>query len=249
MKRSIVIFADIFLGFIMRTYHKMEKLTEKEVKAQKAYIGKINVAVSSRKTKRPLVVGFVGLIGSGKTTLAKELASLIGATVISGDDIRVLLRKEKEKYDKARTIAENATMEIFNNGGNVIVDSDFIDQKKRVSLKEKAKKVGAKIIFIRTYSDLDVIIGRITNADHENIEEDFFGGASSVWQGANKGNVVKLREMYRRIPHHYRWMNQSGGKWILKKMLFNVFAEIDTTKENKWKQEVKMIAGQIRSCY
>ena len=49
------------------------------------------------KQKRPLVVGFVGLIGSGKTTLAKELASLIGATVISGDDIRVLLRKEKKK--------------------------------------------------------------------------------------------------------------------------------------------------------
>ena len=151
MKRSIVIFADIFLGFIMRTYHKMEKLTEKEVKAQKAYIGKINVAVSSRKTKRPLVVGFVGLIGSGKTTLAKELASLIGATVISGDDIRVLLRKEKEKYNKVRTIAENATIEIVNNEGNVIVDSDFIDQKKRVSLKEKAKKVGTEIIFIRTF--------------------------------------------------------------------------------------------------
>ena len=56
MKRSIGIFADMFLGFIIKAYHKMEKLTEKEVKAQKAYIGKINVDVAPRKTKDLLLL-------------------------------------------------------------------------------------------------------------------------------------------------------------------------------------------------
>ena len=118
--------------------------------------------------------------------LQKKLASLIGATVVSGDGIRICLRKEEEKYEKTRLIAENATIEIINNGGNVIIDSDFIDQKKRVSVKEKASQIGAKVIFIRTYADLDVMVGRIIGADYENLPENFFGGASSAYQGASK---------------------------------------------------------------
>ena len=239
---------DFLLSLGIKIFHKMETLTEKEIKAQEVYTNKLSFELR-KKTKKPLIVGIVGLIGSGKTTIANEMAPLIGATVVSGDDIRVCLRKEKEKYDKTRLIAENVAMEIINKDGNVIVDSDFIDQKKRVSLKEKAKKVGAKVIFVRTHADLDVMVGRIIGADYENLPENFFGGASSAYQGASKGTVVKLREMYRRLPHHYKWFNESGGKWVLRKLPFKVFAEINTASENKWKQEMKMIAGQIRSKY
>lgn len=235
---------DFILSLGIKIFHKMEKLTEKELKAQKEYLVKRDIDIR-RETKKPLIVGIVGLIGSGKTAIAKKLAPLIGAKVVFGDDIRVCLRKEKEKYENARLIAENIAMEIINKGGTVVIDSDFIDQKKRISLKEKAKKVGAKVVFIRTYADLDVVVGRIMDVDHKDITDDFFGGASSAWQGANKGAVVKLREMHRRLPHHYRWVNESGGKWVLKKLSFKVFAEIDTSNEDKWKQEIKMIAEQI----
>ena len=240
---------DFLLSMGIKVYHKMEKLTEKELKAQEVYTNKLDIVL--RKTKKPLIIGIVGLIGSGKSTIAKELASLIGATVVSGDDIRICLRKEKEKYDNTRLIAENIAEAKIGMGGNVIIDSDFIDQKKRISLKEKAKKVGAKVIFIRTYADLDVVIGRIMDADYENIPEDFFGGASSSYQGKNKGAVVKEREMICRWLSHYNAVNIGNGryKFELKKLPFKVFAEIDTTNENKWKQEVKMIAGQIRSYY
>lgn len=241
---------DFLLSVGIKTYHKMEKLTEKELKAQKDYTNQLEILeIVPRRTKKPIIVGTVGLIGSGKTTIMKEMAPLIGAVMVSGDCIRILLRKEKEKYDNTRLIAENIAMEVINKGGNVIIDSDFIDQKKRVSLKEKAKKVGAKVIFVRTHADLDVMVGRIMDANYKDISDDFFGGASSVWQGTNKGAVVKLREMYRRLPHHCRWLNEFGGKWLLKKLPFKVFAEIDTSSENKWRQEIKMIAWQICSKY
>ena len=241
---------DFLLSLGVKIYHNMESLSKAEELAQKDYFLKLDIAIK-RKTKKPVIVGIVGLIGSGKTTLAKEIAPFVGATIISGDDIRILLRHKKEKYDNARLIAENVAMEIINKGGNVIIDSDFIDQKKRVSLKEKAKKVGAEVIFIRTYSEIDVMIGRIFEADYKNTSDDFFGGASSVWQGKNKGAVVKEREMICRMLSHYVAINVGNGryKFELKKLPFKVFAEIDTTSENKWKQEVKMVAGQIRSSY
>ena len=240
---------NIALSLAIKIFHKREKLTEKEIKAQQVYLDKIGFAY--RKTREPRIIGMVGLVGSGKSSLAKEMAPFVGATIISGDDIRILLRKEKEKYDNVRLIAENVAMEIINKNGNVIIDSDFIDYKKRISLKEKAKKVGAKVIFVRTYSEIDVMIGRIFEADYKNTSDDFFGGASSVWQGKNKGAVVKEREMICRMLSHYKAVNVDNGryKFELKKLPFKVFAEIDTTNENKWKQEVKMIAGQIRSIY
>jgi len=241
---------DFLLSLGVKIYHNMESLNKAEELAQKDYFLKLDIAIK-RKTKKPVIVGIVGLIGSSKTTVAKGMASLIGATVLSGDDICLCLRAEGEKYDNARLIAENVAIEIINKGGNVIIDSDFIDQKKRVSLKEKAKKMGAKVIFIRTYSEIDVMIGRIFEADYKNTPDDFFGGASSVWQGKNKGAVVKEREMICRMLSHYVAINVGNGryKFELKKLPFKVFAEIDTTSENKWKQEVKMVAGQIRSSY
>src|SRR3989338_10032377 len=231
---------DFLLSLGIKVYHKMEKLSEKEIVAQRQYLLSLK-NFSERKTKKPLIIGLIGLIGSGKSTIAEEMALMVGATVVSGDQIRVFLRKKGERYERARKIAENVAEGIIINGGNVIIDSDFIDQKKRVSMKEKDKIVGAEVIFIRTYSEIDVMTGRIFEADYKNTPDDFYGGASSVWQGKNKGAVVKLREMHRRLPHNYRWLNESGGKWVLRKLPFKVFAEIDTTSENKWKQEVKMV--------
>ena len=241
---------DFLLSLGIKIYHKMEKLSEKEIVAQRQYLLSLK-NFSERKTKKPLIIGLIGLIGSGKSTIAEEMALMVGATVVSGDQIRVFLRKKGERYERARKIAENVAEGIIINGGNVIIDSDFIDQKKRVSLKEKAKKMGAKVIFIRTYSEIDVMIGIIFEADYKNTPDDFYGGASSAWQGKNKGAVVKEREMICRMLSHYKAVNVGNGryKFELKKLPFKVFAEIDTTSENKWKQEIKNIAWRICACY
>lgn len=224
--------------------HKIESLTPKEKRAQQAFWETLKVA--PRRTKKPLVVAFVGLVGSGKSSVAKELAKFISATVIDGDQIRVHLRKEGEKFEGARKIAENVMVEVIKNGGNAIMDSDHIDAKKRASLREKVRKAGAKLIFIRAYADYDVMAGRTISAKYENRSDDFFGGASTKWNGdeQSRGAVVKLRELWRRTPNHYRWDSRGGGKWVPKKLPFEIFAEIDTATE-QWKEEIQKVAKQI----
>ena len=109
---------DLLLSVGIKIYHKMEKLREKEVKAQESLHWTNKCRCCATKNKRPLVVGICGLNRfSVKSPLQRAGSSLIGATVISGDDIRILSAQRKKKYDKTRPIAENiATMEIFNNG-------------------------------------------------------------------------------------------------------------------------------------
>lgn len=225
--------------------HKHEKFTKKERTAQDAFMTKLDI--KKRKTEKPVIVAIIGIVGSGKSSVAHELAKRIGATVIEGDDIRVELRKQSECYEKSRAIIENAAIEVVKQGGNVILDSDFVDKKKRASIREKARKAGARLVFVRAHCDVDVMVGRILTATYHNRVDDFFGGAKSKWQGneQSKGAAVKVREMWRRAPHHYRWINQGGGKWVLKKFPFAIFAEIDTTDPDLWKRKVEKCAKQL----
>jgi len=225
---------------------KEEILTQKEKRAQASFMRKIKEV--KRKTKKPIIVAMVGLVGSGKSFVAKELAKLIGATIINGDAIRVCLRKAGERYENVRKIGENAVEKVIKKSGNAVLDSDFNSAEKQRNIQKVLKKFGTKLVFLRTYADYDVMAGRIISAKYRSSVDDFFGGASTKWQGneQSRGAVVKLREMWRRTPHHYRWEDKSGGKWILKKIPFPVFTSIDTTESKKWKNEIIKIARRLR---
>ncbi len=224
---------------------KKEMLNQKEKRAQASFLKSLKIA--KRKTKKPIIVALVGLVGSGKSSIARELAKLIDATIIEGDAIRVCLRKAGERYENTQKIGENAIEEVIKRGGNVILDSDFINAEKRKSAQKISAKFGVKLIFVRTYADYDVMVGRVISAKYRNKPNDFFGGASTKSQGSeqSRGVVVKLREMWRRTPNHYRWENKDGGRWILKKLPFPIFATIDTTDSKKWKSVVKKTARKL----
>lgn len=226
--------------------HRKETLSPKAQKAQNAYLAKLEV--SKRKTEKPVVVGFLGLVGSGKSSVAQELAKHIGGTVVEGDAIRVCLRKEGEAYKYVRQIGENVALEVLKQGGNVVFDSDQADEKKRASVREKVRKAGARLMFIRTYAEPHVMFGRMLSAEYRRSPDDFFGGAKTKWEGGTdqqRGAVIKFGEAWRRTPHHYRWTDESGGKWALKKLPFSLLADIDTTDEAHWKNEVKKVAQKL----
>jgi energy-coupling factor transporter ATP-binding protein EcfA2 len=233
---------------------KKEKLTYKERRAQEKFLE--NLQIKKRKTRKPVIVAMVGLVGSGKSSVARALAGSIGANVIEGDEIRVLLRKEGERYEGTRKIAENMALEIIKRGGNVIMDSDHVDAKKRASLRAKAKSAGVKLVFICTYSEdggqpgipgftLDTMIGRNMTGP----TDEFFGEAKTPWQGSKqeKAVVVKLREMIRRLPHHYRWENKGGGRWVIKNPPCPVLADINTADPDEWKERIGKLAKKILS--
>ncbi len=220
--------------------HKREKLTRKELNAQESFMAELEYHCQP-KTSKPVIIAMIGPVGSGKSSVAKELARHIGATVIEGDAIRVELRKQGERFERARAIAENAAISVVKHGGNAILDSDFVDAKKRASLREKARRAGVRVVFIRTYCDLDVMSQRIRGNDPGK----FFNWASTKSTATDRGKDAKFREMWRRTPHHYTWVNSVGGQWVLRKFPFTIFAEIDTTDPDKWKHAVEECAKKL----
>lgn len=204
--------------------------------------------MARQKTKKSLIVAMVGLVGSGKTTVAREIAKIIGAEAVDSDEIRAALRNMGRGFGGVRRIAETVAGETIKRGGSVVLTADFVDAQKRRIFEKKIKQFGARVIYIRTFCDRDVLIGRIISAHYRNNTNDFFGGASTSWRGNEKyrGAIVKLREMWRRTPHHYRWVNKNGGAWMLKKLPIKFFAAIDTTNQKKWKAAVKKVLRKLK---
>jgi len=230
--------SEVFLGVVVRIYHKMEKLTKAEEEAKEKYIA--SLYIPRQKNEKQVVVAMVGLIGSGKSSVAKVLANKLQAVTIEGDAIRIFLRKYGADYAKARKIAEDVTVHLVGQGCSVVLDSDFIDSKKRASIREVVKKTNARLLFVRTYCDYDVSAGRIIEAKYE--QSNFFGGAGSLYEGKFKAAVVKLRELWRRTPLHYSWRNEGVGRFELRKLPFKITAEVDTTTDREvWSKDVEML--------
>jgi len=221
----------------------MNELSSKERSVVEALEKKLKIPKS--KTKNKVAVGIIGLVGSGKSLVSDGLAREIGAVVIRADDIRIMLRKKKIKLDNVHDIVHSLTESILKRGGNVVVDSDFAWAHKRNEFKKVAKDAGADMYFVRTVKDLDVIIGDIMNDRYGTPANDLFAGADSNWKGTKKGAVVRIREMTRRLPHHYLWSKDDGGQWI-QKTIPEIYTTIDTTKKTSVAKEVKDFARMFK---
>lgn len=197
----------------------------------KEFLGSLKIL--KRKTKTLVVVVLVGLVGSGKSSIAKTLAPLIGATIIEENAVRIALRKKSQNYNPVQNITEKAILAVIKVGSNIILDSDSIDPKKRKRLDKKIKQASAKLIYLRTFADSDAMIDRLIKAKY-NPNQHLF-----------KNSMIAIREMWRRTPYHYNWSTASGGRFALKKLKIPFIAQIDMTTP-EWRKKAKETAMKIR---
>lgn len=197
------------------------------------------------KKKTQVIVGMIGLVGSGKSSVAQEIAKSLDAWLVRGDEIRLKLRRQGQSFDQVEKIAVDRTRAILKRGFNIVLDSDLVTARTRQLFIKEARAAGARVCFVRTVADLDVMLGRMMNASYTRGVPRLFRFAGSSWKGKAKGAVVKVRESWRRVPHHYRWTEEGGGKWVLRKMSFPLVATIDTTDGKTWKKEVAKLVKRL----
>ena len=132
-----------------------------------------------------MIVLICGLPGVGKTTIAKNLAPLIDAVILSSDKIRKELipnptyTKEERKliYDVMVLIA----VYLQNSGTNIILDDTFNKEDSRNKVKQRIRVPRDEFFIIECVCPENIIFSRIKNR-----KEDYSDADISVYQKMKK---------------------------------------------------------------
>ena len=132
-----------------------------------------------------MIVLICGLPGVGKTTIAKNLAPLIDAVILSTDKIRKELipnptyTKEERKliYDVMVLIAAY----LQNSGTNIILDATFNKEDFRNKVKQRIRVPRDEFFIIECVCPEDIIFSRIKNR-----KEDYSDADISIYKKMKK---------------------------------------------------------------
>ncbi len=136
-----------------------------------------------QKTMTPQIVVVFGLMGTGKTSLAKVLAAQTGWPVISSDETRKNLQgispmtRKWEPFEKGLYSEEisrktyrkmwDEARKWLNQGQSVILDGSYKRRSERLALMELAKKNKARIRFIECRAPLKTIRQRLEQRERK----------------------------------------------------------------------------------
>lgn len=124
-----------------------------------------------------MIIIITGLPGTGKTTIANELAKEIDAVVFSTDKIRKKIFKNPVYNEEDKRIVYN---ELFSQaekyakmGRNVILDGTFYTKALRNRAKEVGTLLSQKVYFVYCKTPEDILKKRIDNRKDKFSDADY----------------------------------------------------------------------------
>ena len=120
------------------------------------FLSKLHLPES--KADRPFIMATIGLIGSGRTTVAKLMTEkLQGAVLVRSDSARFLLKKKEMPWgDNVRQILKGVVTDLLKRGYGVVFDGNAADEEDRKNISEIASQTGAKVFYVRINIDPEV---------------------------------------------------------------------------------------------
>ncbi|MCA9739437.1 MAG: AAA family ATPase [Gemmatimonadetes bacterium] len=152
---------------------------------------------------RPAVVGITGRVGSGKSTLARALAEAAGLERVSSDRTRKALAGidattsaaapfgaglysdewNRRTYEACLEAAERILVE----GGRVVVDASFREDRWRTAFLERARTLGVPALFLHCTAPADEVRGRLRarSGDPSDADVAIYEAAAARWEDAS----------------------------------------------------------------
>ena len=124
-----------------------------------------------------MIIIICGLPGVGKTTLAKEIAPLVNAVLLSTDKIRKELLSRPTYGRGERKLIYNGMILIakylHNAGINCILDATFTRESSRLEIKKKLGLASKDFHIIECICPEDIILSRLQERKYDYSDADF----------------------------------------------------------------------------
>lgn len=126
-------------------------MEEKLQKIADDFLGRLKEKLPAEKADKSFIVGIVGMIGSGRTLLAKTLVKNIkGAVLNSANSARYVLKEAGMSWGpNVYKVLLNSTEWLAKNGYVAVYDGNQVDKDRREAIKELADKLDAKYYLLK----------------------------------------------------------------------------------------------------
>jgi predicted kinase len=125
----------------------------------------------------PVIILFCGLPGVGKTTLARSVASLIDAPLLSSDKIRkeMIYYPTYSNSERRLVYVVLVLLAKYLSGAGLdcILDATFNRERSRIEVKEKLSQNDVRLFVIECMCPEDVIIRRLRERKHDYSDADY----------------------------------------------------------------------------
>lgn len=132
-----------------------------------------------------------GMVGSGKTFIAKKIASAIGAIYLSTDQTRWLEvfpydlgydqgnifqigRFDKKSFNKVYRKLWNKINKYILAGKKVVIDATFLNKRRKIWATRLSKKVDGNLCLIHVKTDMNIILKRIKKRQHQRAQKKLY---------------------------------------------------------------------------
>lgn len=130
--------------------------------------GKSNELFPDPQLERPpVVLGIIGIPGSGKTTVARHLAERTSALIVQSNSVRYLIRKYNTEHDSDYSWGENVSVvlhkvvsKLLALGEDIILDGGMLGNHHRDEMQKLVTANEASLKFLRIWIDLPVALQR-----------------------------------------------------------------------------------------
>jgi predicted kinase len=164
-------------------------MDEKIQKAADDFFKRIKKNLPTEKADKPSIVGIVGMIGSGRTLLAKTIVeNLKGAVLISANSARWVLKEaELEWGENVYAILLNAAEHLAQEGYSPVYDGNQVDKERRDAIRGLADKLGVKYYLLKIITS-EATAEKYLRAKYSEAPKNTF---EDFWPGTDADDIVQ----------------------------------------------------------
>lgn len=158
-------------------------------KVAEDFLSRIKEKLPAEKADKPCVIGIVGMIGSGRTLLAKTLVENIkGAVLICANSARYLLKEAGMSWgENVYAVLLNTTKWLVKNGYIAIFDGNQVDKDRREKSRELIDELGVKYYLLKIITS-EATAERYLREKYSQPPKNSF---EDFWPGTNAEDIVQ----------------------------------------------------------